>query len=145
MTMERAMSSTAEAAQAGGARVIPLADRALLERHRGGDRAAFAELVAVFRSPIYGYLTRCGVSPSERDDLFQEVFLRVHRAASEAPPIGPVAPWLFAIAVNQVRSHFRKVRVRAIVHVTETPDDGVPTGEPGPERDLEARRTAAWL
>src|SRR5262245_53492967 len=98
--MVRAMSSTMGAAEAdgAGARVIPLGDRALLERHRGGDRAAFKELVAAFRAPVYGYLTRCGVNPSDRDDLFQEVFLRVHRAATDAPPVGPVAPWLFAIA-----------------------------------------------
>jgi RNA polymerase sigma-70 factor (ECF subfamily) len=128
-----------------GARVIPLEGRAFLERHRAGDPTAFPALVATFRSSIYGYLTRCGVALSERDDLFQEVFLRVHRAASEASPTGPVAPWVFAIAVNIVRTHFRRTKVRAIVQLDGAPDADVATLAPGPDHELEARRTVAWL
>src|SRR6188472_1551800 len=76
-------------------------DRAILERHGRGDPQAFAELVRLHSTPVYSYLARCGVPPSERDDLFQEVFCKVHRAlAKEAFPDGPVRPWLLAIAVN---------------------------------------------
>jgi RNA polymerase sigma-70 factor (ECF subfamily) len=142
--MIAAIGESAEAEE-GGARVIPLADRALLERHRAGEPEAFAALVGAFRAPIYGYLTRCGVQSSERDDVFQEVFLAVHRAAREAAPPGPVAPWIFAIAVNAVRSHYRKARVRAIVRPEQPGDENVAHRAPGPDRELEAQRTAAWL
>jgi RNA polymerase sigma-70 factor (ECF subfamily) len=133
----------------GGARVIAISDRVLLERHRRGDPDAFPALVAAFRAPVFGYLTRCGVASADRDDLFQEVFLRVHRAAgpdgTSELPTGPVAPWLFTIAVNLVRSHFRKTSVRKVMTLdaeagTTTASDATP-----PDRALESREKIAWL
>jgi RNA polymerase sigma-70 factor (ECF subfamily) len=129
--------------------VIAISERVLLERHRRGDSDAFAALVQAFRAPVYGYLTRCGVTAADRDDLFQEVFLRVHRAAgpngTSELPTGPVAPWLFTIVVNLVRSHFRKAGVRKIM--TLDGDVGATTASAGasPERSLESRRELAWV
>ncbi len=133
----------------GGARVIAISERVLLERHRRGEPDAFAALVAAFRAPVFGYLTRCGVAAADRDDLFQEVFLRVHRAAGPGGtselPTGPVAPWLFTIAVNLVRSHFRKASVRKIMTLdTEAGETSASAGE-SPERSLETREKMAWL
>lgn len=105
---------------------------------------SFPDLVASHKAPVYGYLARSGVAPADRDDLFQEIFLKVHGALASAPP-DAVAPWLFSIVVNTVRSHFRKARVRSIVKLDGAPDEDVATIEPGPEHALEARRTAAWL
>lgn len=126
-----------------------ISERVLLERHRRGDPDAFAAFVAAFRAPVYGYLTRCGVAAADRDDLFQEVFLRVHRAAgpdgTSELPTGAVAPWLFTIAVNLVRSHFRKATVRK--GTTLDGDAGAATADGGvlPDRALEERRKLAWL
>lgn len=128
-----------------GARIIPLSDRALLERHRSGDPAAFAELVEAWQAPIYGYLARSGVGAAERDDLFQEVFLRVHRAIGDGLPPGPTGPWIFAIAVNAVRSHFRKVRVRSVVTLGDEAAMATADAGPSPERSLALRETAAWV
>lgn len=124
-------------------------DRALLERHRAGDPEAFPALVAAFRAPVFGYLTRCGVRPADRDDLFQEAFLRVHRAASPGAsselPTGPVAPWLFTIVVNLVRSHFRKATVRKGTTLDNDAQERAVGGEVSPERALETREQLAWL
>ena len=59
---------------------------ALLQRHAGGDATAFPQLVAAYRRPVYSWLVRCGVRESDRDDLFQSVFLRLHRAAGQYRP-----------------------------------------------------------
>lgn len=83
-------------------------ERELLPRYAAGDRAAFEELVHRFRTPVYGYIIRCGVAPAQADDLFQDVFFSVHRAASSYRPTQPLKPWLFTITANAVRSHFRK-------------------------------------
>ncbi len=119
-------------------------DGALLIRHRDGDREAFAELVARYRAPVYSYQYRCGVDAAARDDLFQEIFIKVHRAAASFRPDQPLKPWIFTIAANTVRSHFRGVRVRDIVAVEAEPDRGV---DPGPDAQhlSEARETAVWL
>lgn len=134
----------------GGAREIPRStaepspDRALLERHVRGDPTAFAALVEAWQGPVYGYLARCGVAGAERDDLFQEVFLRIHRGLAEGLPPGPTGPWIFAIAVHAVRSHFRKARVRSIVTLSEDPAAVAAHEGPSPERELSLRQTTAW-
>jgi len=137
----------AEEAQ-GGARVIAISERVLLERHRRGDPAAFPALVAAFRAPVFGYLTRCGVAAADRDDLFQEVFLRVHRAAGpgsiDALP-SAVAPWLFTIAVNLVRSHFRKATVRKGTTLDADAGLETPNREHAADRAMEAREQLAWV
>lgn len=152
-----------ERAPAGGGRVAPERpravhpERALLERYRDGDAGAFGAIVGAWQAPVYGYLARSGVAGAERDDLFQEVFLRVHRAlraepaaeedagTSESAPSGPVGPWIFAIAVNAVRSHFRKAKVRGVVALREDVGESAADGAPGPERAVAIRETAAWL
>ena len=143
--MSVAMSETAEAEPDGPERVIPLADRAWLERHRAGEAAAFAELVQAHRARVYGYLVRCGIGPGERDDVFQEAFLKVHRAALDTPPSGPLVPWVLAIVVSTVRSHFRRAKVRSIVRLDDERAEAEAADDPAPDETLEARRTALWL
>lgn len=99
----------------------------------------------MYSSPIYGYLTRCGVPPAERDDLFQDILLKVHRAATKNPPKGPTRPWLFTITVNAVRSHFRKVKVRRVVQLDADPAKREVAPTTTPEADVEAAQTASWL
>jgi RNA polymerase sigma-70 factor (ECF subfamily) len=146
--MMLAMRPAAETGEGEGARVIPISDRVLFDRHRRGDRAAFPALVGEFRARVFGYLTRCGVALADRDDLFQEVFLRVHRAGSSgetAAPSGALAPWIMTITVNVVRSHFRKLSVRNVVALHADPDDGVASADRGPESALAAKQTTVWL
>ena len=64
--------------------VVNLDERNWLPRHCRGDGQAFAELVNAYQSPVYGYLVRCGVPPAARDDVFQEIFVKIHLAAASA-------------------------------------------------------------
>src|SRR5687767_375522 len=104
--MTQSLSATALAEGASAADAPADADSepadaaVLLERHVRGDREAFAMFVRAHSQSIYGYLARSGVRPSDRDDLFQEVFCKVHRRLARGVPDGPARPWLFAIAVN---------------------------------------------
>lgn len=86
-------------------------DCTLLARHVAGDRSAFAELLTRYRGSVYGYLVRCGIPASARDDLIQDAFLRVHRAAPRFEPRRPLRVWLFTIVANTVRSYFRRARI----------------------------------
>ena len=87
--------------------VVDLEERAWLPRHCRGDRNAFEALLAAYRRPIYNYLVRTGVAAADRDDIFQNIFLKVHRAAQSYQSSRPLRPWLFTIAANTVRTHFR--------------------------------------
>ncbi len=114
----------------------------LVERHRQGDRSAFLEVMAAHKDAVYGYLVRCRVGPGERDDLAQEIFMRVHRALHRFVPERPLKAWIFTIAANVVRSHFRARKQPEGSDV-----DTLPLAGPGPsgENALERKETAQWL
>lgn len=116
-------------------------------RARDGDDDAFAQLVARYRAPVYSYLSRCGVDPSDRDDLFQEVFLSVLTAAQRFDARRPLHPWLFTIVANSTRSYFRKRRIRQLVFAEpRTLADPEPRATtPDGERTAVASHTLAWL
>lgn len=128
----------------------------MLARHIEGDPRAFEELVGRFGPKVYGYLVRAGVRAETQDDLFQETFMRVHLSARRYDPHYPFRVWLFAIAHNVLRSHFRKQKVRRIFtswwkrpsgkdpHAECQPMDP-PDGQPGVHQKAEGRENVLWL
>ena len=117
---------------------------ALLIRHAAGDATAFGELVAAYRRPVYSWLVRCGVRDGDRDDLFQAVFLRLHRAAALYRPERPAHPWIFTIVANEVRTYLRRRRIRELV-LAPPPESEPPATAPDAQQAAEARETVAWL
>jgi RNA polymerase sigma-70 factor, ECF subfamily len=85
-------------------------DAALMARVREGDREAFAELVDRHKDPLVGYLARLTGSPDRVQDLAQETFLRLYRAAGSYRERGQLAAFLYRIATNLVRSEARRER-----------------------------------
>ena len=115
-----------------------------------GDGRDFADVngIAGVTDVWLGYLSRCGVDPSDRDDLFQEVFLSVHTAAHRFDASRRVHPWLFTIVANSTRSYFRKQRVRQLVFAEPRPtavDPEPRATTPDGERSAVASQTLAWL
>jgi RNA polymerase sigma-70 factor (ECF subfamily) len=121
----------------------PADERELLLSHRDGDPSAFSRLVARYRAPVYSYLVRCGVRESDRDDVFQDIFIKVHCAAAQFQSERPLHPWLFTIVANTVRTHHRKQRVKELVFME--PRREVQDPAPHGERVAVARQTATWL
>jgi RNA polymerase sigma-70 factor (ECF subfamily) len=73
----------------------------------GRDRAAFADLVRQHGPPVHAYLSR-RAGRQVADDLFSDVWLRAWRSRdSFDPDSGGVLPWLYGIARNTLRAHFR--------------------------------------
>src|SRR2546429_9694717 len=103
------------------------------------DAERFDTLVATHHREIYRYLARTTFRTSEADDLAQETFLRAYRAHRTLPPAANARAWLFAIATNVPKNHFRAEsrRRRAPAAVRETrnpaagagPDGGTPSHE----------------
>ena len=126
-------------------RVVAMEERDWLPRHVRGDTAAFPALLSAYRRPVYGYLVRADVGAGERDNLFQAIFLRVHRAARDYLATRPLAPWLFTIAAHVVRNHFRDSSVPGVVVALDDGTDVAADPAPGPERAAAARITVDWL
>jgi RNA polymerase sigma-70 factor (ECF subfamily) len=94
----------------------------------------FEAVVAAHHAEIHRYLVRVTGRASEADDLSQETFLRAYRAHGALPLDANVRAWLFAIATNLCRNHFRgeKRRRQAMAAAVSEPsaaDLGSPEGE----------------
>ena len=90
-----------------GLRVVDLKELQWLPRHVRGDDDAFPALMEAYRAPVWNYLARCGVSLSLREDLFQDIFLKIHQSAASYRAAWPLRPWVFTIAANTLRNHVR--------------------------------------
>lgn len=94
----------------------------------------FEVLVAAHHAEIHRYLVRVTGRSAEADDLSQETFLRAYRAHAGLPPGSNVRAWLFAIATNLCRNHFRGEKRRRLAMAAagaEPPAEerGTPEGE----------------
>ncbi|HEX8068753.1 MAG TPA: RNA polymerase sigma factor [Pyrinomonadaceae bacterium] len=77
-----------------------------------GDAAAFEEIHRRYRRLVYGVALRMTGNPVDAEDLTQESFLSVLRHIGSFRGDAPFASWLYRLAVNQVRMHFRWHRRR---------------------------------
>lgn len=68
---------------------------------------AFETVVAAHHAEIHRYLARATSRPSDADDLSQETFVRAYKAFRALPPDANVRAWLFTIATNLCRNHYR--------------------------------------
>jgi RNA polymerase sigma-70 factor (ECF subfamily) len=83
-------------------------DEALMLEFQGGSRAAFEELFARYRKPLYCLFGRRLNNPERAEDLVQETFLAVIRAASRYEPRALVRTYLYGIALNLLAAERRK-------------------------------------
>jgi RNA polymerase sigma-70 factor, ECF subfamily len=69
----------------------------LVERARGGDRAAFGELVDRYQSAVYRTALAALRSPEEAEDVAQEAFLAAYRKIGDFRGEASFKTWLLAI------------------------------------------------
>lgn len=77
-----------------------LPDETLMGLYAAGDTEAFDELFRRFEAPAYAFFLRRTGSPECARDLYQELFLRIHRARDSYDSGRPFSPWFFQIARN---------------------------------------------
>lgn len=91
-----------------------LGDEQLLAAVLAGEMAALTQLVERYQRPLTGYLERLlGGDWPLAQDLAQETFLRVLRQR-ECCGQRPFKPWLYAIATNLARDHFKSAASRRV-------------------------------
>ena len=85
-------------------------DADLMVRVSAGDREAFAVLVDRYKDPMVSYLTRLTGNRARAEDLAQESFVRLFRAAPRYSEQGKLIAYLYRIAANLARSEDRRAR-----------------------------------
>jgi RNA polymerase sigma-70 factor (ECF subfamily) len=88
-------------------------DRALLMRFRGGDSAAFTELVVRYQRPIYNAALAILRRPEDASDVTQAVFLKIVERGDGYDPQYKFFSWLYRIAVNESLDLLRRGRREA--------------------------------
>lgn len=71
------------------------------------SQGAFDTVISTHHEEIFRYLRRVVGPGGDAEDLAQETFLRAFRAFSSLAPQANVRAWLFAIATNLAKNHFR--------------------------------------
>jgi RNA polymerase sigma-70 factor (ECF subfamily) len=90
--------------------MVDFDERALVERCRTGDDAAFGELVDRYKDLVYGMVYRMVPDRTQSDDLAQEVFLKIHRGLPYFRGDARLSTWIYRIVSNvcvQARSRRR--------------------------------------
>lgn len=104
------------------------ADETLMERYVDGNAAAFDELFRRYEQRAFAYFARRTRSQDRAQDLYQELFLRLHRARHEYDPQRAFAPWFFQIAhrllIDDARRAFRSHEVSFDEHTAALSKDG---------------------
>lgn len=83
-------------------------DDELMEALGAGDHGAFDMLYARHRAVVFSFLARLAGDALTGEDLLQETFLRVYRFRVRYRASGQFRSWLFTIARNVAREHFRR-------------------------------------
>src|SRR5512145_2869558 len=82
----------------------------------------FETVVGAHHAEIYRYIRRVTARAAEAEDLSQETFLRAYRAYRTLGPEANVRAWLFAIATNLTRNHFRSEKRRRVAYQAASVD-----------------------
>ena len=108
-----------------------------------GNHKAYADLMAIYREPLYLLLLRMTHNTTTASDLtvdtFSKAFCQLHRYA----PTGTFSSWLYSIGINTYIDHLRKRRVDTVSLSSLQRDEKgdfvefqIPSGQANPEERL---------
>jgi len=95
---------------AGGVVSEELADTQLMARLAQGDMGALGQLVRRHQATVFALAVRLLGRHDLADDVVQESFLHVHRAAQRYQPEAKFTTWLYRIVMNLCHDARRRAR-----------------------------------
>jgi RNA polymerase sigma-70 factor, ECF subfamily len=114
-------------------------DSDLLPRCRGGDEAAWRELVGRHTRRVFALAYRFTGRVDEAEDLVQEIFIKVYQQLDRyRAGDGSFTAWLMAVARNGAIDQYRRRRQERTRRV-EDPErvERMPSDDEGPLEDME--------
>ncbi len=118
-------------------------ERTLVDALRRGDAAAFDGAYQAWSGRVYGFLLRLSRRRDTAEDLAQETWLRLAKAAPSLAPDTKLGPLLFTIARNAFLSH-RRWAMLDLSRLVMLGFEASGT-DPGPEDQHERTRAVALL
>jgi len=105
------------------------ADSLAMLRLREGEDLALNEIMERWQRRVTSYLLRLTRSETVAVDLAQETFVRVYQSRKRYRPEAKFSTWLFAIASNLAREHFRWLKRHPTVSLNEADEAERPLSE----------------
>ncbi len=137
-------------------RGAPVSDEELMKSFMDGSEEAFDELMGRYASRITNFVYRQVSHFPTAEELAQDTFLAVYRKKDTFKPGHSFSAWLYTIAINFCRMHFRKMKsAPPTLSIEESQEQGRTTldaalvdGREGPlealsRRDAEEKLRAA--
>jgi RNA polymerase sigma-70 factor (ECF subfamily) len=94
---------------------------------------------------VWSSLLRLGIRPSDLDDVFQEVFIVIHKRLHTFDASSLLTTWLFGICLRVAAAHRRRAWVRREVPTDDHADtEAAPLSE-APDELVAARQARATL
>jgi RNA polymerase sigma-70 factor (ECF subfamily) len=121
-----------------------LSDERLMLAFTQGSSEAFTELFRRYKQPVYGFFCRRVLDPASAEDLTQETFFALLRAAAHYEPRALFRTYLYAIGFKILRAHRRKAAFRA-AFLSQRNSHPDPTKHDGTESGLWVRRAVEKL
>lgn len=81
-------------------------DRLLVDRIKGGDEAAFNEMVGRYWDRIYGMVHQLLRNQQDAEEVTQDAFIRAHRGLAQFRGEAAFSTWLYQIATNLARNRY---------------------------------------
>jgi RNA polymerase sigma-70 factor (ECF subfamily) len=121
-------------------------DRELVDRLRRGDATAFDRVYSTYHPRVFSFLLRLSGRRDTAEDLVQETWIKLAKAAPGLREDTTLAPFLFTIARHAFMSHRRWAMLdlsRIVTFGLEAMSAA--TSEPTPETHHERARAIALL
>jgi len=116
-------------------------DSELLRRARGGDHAAFHELVDRYAAPLLRLAAWWVGNAADAEDIVQETFSGVFRGLGGFKGLSSVKTWMTRILVRQVAMHRRRRRepIRLFGAESSAAEAYVPSGSHAADARMDVR------
>ena len=108
-----------------GSSQTPQSDEVLMVAFSSGQADAFGALFARYKQPLFGFFRRRVADPAQAEELTQETFIAVLRAAARYQPSALFRTYLYAVGFKILRAYRRKAAFRA-TFLGEQPLGGEP-------------------
>lgn len=87
-----------------------LSDEDLALALKGGNEAAFEEIVRRYQGRVYAVAYRITTNREDALDVTQEALLKVYQKIDSWQPTGGFLPWMLRLTSNQAIDHLRRVK-----------------------------------
>jgi len=115
-----------------------------IDRVKGGDKEAFAELVNAYKDMVYTVCLRMLNSEADAEEAGQDVFVKAYRSIGSFQAKAKFSTWLYRIAYNHCISVIRK-KVKLIDLVDDIPEGEVDEGELNGLESISAEERSKYL